>query len=222
MVELDSLIQKFKFKFKARLVNQLLQYTELKLFLILLCIGVATEFRSKKIPRKRPRTVSVIPRKKVLIPRFTEESIPKLGTEGNGMKYKKSCSSKQHVFFRDMLRNGNPRVFFCSRNGIPSCFLFRELVRNRIPSVCFYFCSTQRNSDLFSLLRNGSERNSTSLLLFLFHGTELQAFFFSAERFGTEFQEFYVRGTAGIPLEQTNCSVYSVFPGIMFSRKLPL
>jgi hypothetical protein len=44
-------------------------------------------FRSEKIPRNRPGMVSVIPRKKVLIPRgilrFTEESIPKFGTEWN-------------------------------------------------------------------------------------------------------------------------------------------
>jgi hypothetical protein len=52
-------------------------------------IVLATEFRSEKIPRNRLGTVSVIPRKKCsfrVIPRFTEESIPRLGTEENGMK----------------------------------------------------------------------------------------------------------------------------------------
>ncbi len=44
---------------------------------------------------------------------------------------------------------------------------------------------TERNSELFSLPRNSSERNSESFLLFLF------------------------RGTAGIPSEITICSVYS-------------
>ena len=34
-----------------------------------------------------------------------------------------------------------------------SCFLFRGTVRNGIPRVCFYFCSTERNSELFSLPR---------------------------------------------------------------------
>ncbi len=60
-------------------------------------------------------------------------------------------------------------------------------------------------------------------------------FFSSAERFRTEFPEFSVprngsernsesflfRGTAGIPPELTKCSVYSVFRGIIFCRKLP-
>ena len=49
-------------------------------------LGLGTEFRSEKIPRNKLGTASVIPRKKLLIPRFTEESIQKLGTEGNGMK----------------------------------------------------------------------------------------------------------------------------------------
>jgi hypothetical protein len=93
-------------------------------------------------------------------------------------------------FIRDMLRN-----------GIPSCCLFRRMVRNRIPSVCWQFFSRERNSELFSLPRNGSERNSERLLLILFHGTEFRAFFSSAERFWTEFREFSVlrnsRSSAG-------------------------
>jgi hypothetical protein len=48
------------------------------------------------------------------------------------------------------------------RNGIPSYFLFQGRVRNGIPRVCFYFCSKERNSELFSLPRKGSERNSVS------------------------------------------------------------
>jgi hypothetical protein len=59
----------------------------------------------------------------------------------------------------------------------------------------------ERNSELFSLLWNGSEWNSESLLLFLFHGTEFRAFLSSAERFGTEVREFSVprnsRNSAG-------------------------
>ncbi len=49
-------------------------------------VRLAKEFRSATIPRNRVGKVSVIPRKKVLIPRFTEESIPKLGMERNHMK----------------------------------------------------------------------------------------------------------------------------------------
>ncbi len=62
-------------------------------------IGLAAEFSFEKILRNRLGMVSVIPRKEVLIPRFTEESIPKLGTERNEMKkliLEKSCSSEQN------------------------------------------------------------------------------------------------------------------------------
>jgi hypothetical protein len=73
---------------------------------------------------------------------------------------------------------------------VPSCFLFRGMVRNGIPRVCFYFCSTERNSELFPLLLKGLEGNSESLLLFQFHGTEFRVVFSSAEGFGREFREF--------------------------------
>ncbi len=81
-------------------------------------------------------------------------------------------------------------------------------------------------------LRNDSEQNSESLLLFLFHRTEFQVVFSSAEWFRTEFHVFasifvlwyripsiflpcrmvrngiprvlLFRGTVGIPLEQSN------------------
>jgi hypothetical protein len=63
------------------------------------------------------------------------------------------------LFCSGMVRNGIPRILV-PRNGIPSCVLFRRRVRNRITGVCFYFCSTERNTELFSLPRKGSERNS--------------------------------------------------------------
>ncbi len=72
-----------------------------------------------------------------------------------------------------------------SRNGIPSCFLFCWRVRKGIPRVCSYFCSTERNSELFSLPLKSSERNSESFLFC---------------------------GTAGNLSEITICSIYSVFP----------
>ncbi len=111
---------------------------------------------------------------------------------------------------------------FCStRNEIRRGFLFRGMVRNGILRVCFYFCSTERNSALFSLPRKGSERNSVSMLQFLFHGTEFRVVFYSSEGFGTEFREFLFRGTAGIPSERTICSVNSVFRGIIFLSEIP-
>ncbi len=57
-------------------------------------VGLGTEFRSEKIPRNRLGTVSVIPRKKVLIPRHSEfrgrgHSEARNGTERNGIPRKK-------------------------------------------------------------------------------------------------------------------------------------
>jgi hypothetical protein len=51
-------------------------------------VGLGTEFRSEKIPRNRLGTFSVIPRKKVLIPRHSEfrgraDSEARNGTERN-------------------------------------------------------------------------------------------------------------------------------------------
>jgi hypothetical protein len=129
------------------------------------------------------------------------------------------------------------------------------MLRNEIPRVCYYFCSTEQNSEFVSLLRNGLEQNSKCLFLFwfhfgsihgtefrvvfssakwlrtevrefasiysMFHGTEFRAFFSSAEWFATDSESFLFRGLAGNPPEQTNCSVYSLFRGVIFCRKLP-
>jgi hypothetical protein len=83
---------------------------------------------------------------------------------------------------------------FVPRNRIPSCFFFRGRVRSQILRVCFHFCSTEQNSEFFSIPRKGSERN---------------------------FERFLFRGTAGIPSEMIICSVYSVFHRIIFCRKFP-
>jgi hypothetical protein len=53
------------------------------------------------------------------------------------------------------------RVISSSTEGFGTEFRdFRRMVRNRIMGVCFYFCSTEWNSELFPLPRKGSERNS--------------------------------------------------------------
>ena len=58
---------------------------------------------------------------------------------------------------------------------------------------------TERNSELCSLPQKGSEQNNGNLLLFLFHGTVFRVVFSSAEGFGTEFRDFLFRETTGIP-----------------------
>jgi hypothetical protein len=192
---------------------------------------LGTEFRSEKIPRNRLGTVSVIPRKKALIPRHSDfrgraNSEARNGTERNGIPRKKLVHETEPLFgtcieggrvklctnvvkytlkLGKVLRKSSkitsqndlsllqkssirlPRfvllVVFSSTewfssaewfetefrefasisvswNGIPSCVLFRRRVRNKIMGVCFYFCSTERYSKLFSLPRKGLERNS--------------------------------------------------------------
>ncbi len=90
--------------------------------------------------------------------------------------------------------NGMKKISF-TKNPAPANTMFSsETASERNSESYFYFCSTEPNSELISLSRNGSEQNSESFLF---------------------------RGTAGIPPEQTICSVYSVFRGIIFCRKLP-
>ncbi len=73
-----------------------------------------------------------------------------------------------HLF---LMHERNSELFFLPRNtpeqklnGILSCFLFREMLRNKISKGCFYYCSTARDSEHFSLPRKGSEGNSQSFL----------------------------------------------------------
>ncbi len=127
------------------------------------------------------------------------------------------------VFVREILLNGILIVcfstsIFAPRNGIPSCFFFHGMVRNRITSVCFYFCSMERNSELFSLLWNGSEWNPR--VCFYFCSTVQNSEHFSPLQKGLEqnSESFLFRGAAGIPPEQINCSLYSVFRWIFLSE----
>jgi hypothetical protein len=110
---------------------------------------------------------------------------------------------------------------FCCTERNSELRLFRGMVLNRIPRICFYFSSTERNSALFSLPQKGSEQNYGSLFLYLVHGTEFRGVFSSPEGFGTEFRDFLFHGTTGIPSEITICSVYSVFRGIIFLSEIP-
>jgi hypothetical protein len=65
-------------------------------------LGLGTEFRSEKIPRNRLGTVSVIPRKKALIPRHSEfrgraNSEARNGTEWNSTEKNYFTITKQNL-----------------------------------------------------------------------------------------------------------------------------
>ncbi len=117
---------------------------------------MGTEFRSEKIPRNRLGTVSESSFRG--IPSSAEEPIPKLGTEQNRTEFLHSLHS---------LSDQSDYLYITL-----SSFLFRGMVRNEIPRVCFYFCSMERNSELFSLPLKGLEKNSETLIPFWFHGKE--------------------------------------------------
>ncbi len=72
----------------------------------------------------------------------------------------------------------------------PTCCTSTEWFERAFREFIFIFCCTERISELCSLPRNGSERNSKKLHLFWFHGTEFRVVFSSAEGFGTELWEF--------------------------------
>jgi hypothetical protein len=61
-----------------------------------LYLGLGTEFRSEKIPRNRLGTVSVIPRKKVLIPRHSEFRGRANSEARNGREFRSSHSATYH------------------------------------------------------------------------------------------------------------------------------
>ncbi len=90
-------------------------------------LGLGKQFRYEKILRNRLGTVSVIPRKKVLISRSTEESISKLRTQlrelsnyaiktvlqNSQNKLTKWCVRTSKVVFSDTI--------FDAQNAVPEC-----------------------------------------------------------------------------------------------------
>jgi hypothetical protein len=91
--------------------------------------------------------------------------------------------------------------------------------QNGIPRVCFYFCSKKRNSKLFSLPHFRTEFREFAFIFVPQYTIPSIFLLCGMVRNGSE--GFLFRGTAGIPPEQTNCSIYSVYRGKFFCRKLP-
>jgi hypothetical protein len=140
-------------------------------------LGLGTEFRSEKILRNILGTVTVLPRKKVLIPRHFEFSRRANSEARNGKKFLKKLSSMEQskywtkwLLTRVVETNSyglymNSQFEYCQRLPLPwfvvSCFLFRGMVWN---------------SEIF--------------LLFPFYGREFRGDFSTSEGFGREFREF--------------------------------
>ncbi len=114
-----------------------------------------------------------------ILPRFVRH-----GTEFRVVSLPRNGSKRNSdSLFLFLFHRTESRVVFSSEEGFGT--EFREHAS---------ICSTERNSELFSHLRKGSERNSESFLF---------------------------RGTTGIPSEMIICSVYSVFRGIIFLSEIP-
>jgi hypothetical protein len=110
---------------------------------------------------------------------------------------------------------------FLSKNGILRVFASIFFHGTKFRAI---FSSAERfgmEFREFSVPRNGSERNSESLLLFLFHGTEFRAFLSSAEQFGMESREFSVPRNSQNFVGTNQLSVYSDFRRIIFLSEIP-
>ncbi len=134
-------------------------------------LGLTKEFRSKK--------------------KFHRKDSEQFLYSAEESAHSEAFRGPRKIQFRSSERNGSMLKKLVLRNSQYNLTKWsRQMFRNGIPRVCFYFSSKERNSELFFLPRNGSERNSESLLQFLLHGTKFRLIFSSAERFGMEFQEF--------------------------------
>ena len=122
-------------------------------------LGLGTEFHSEKIPQNRLGTVSVIPQKKVLIPRYSEFRGRANSEARNGTEFREIMKFKGKVYILNKIsfKQGGGNQFLRPLQEL-SIWVLSE-------TAAAAFCS-----ELFSLMRNGSERNSENLHLFWFHG----------------------------------------------------
>jgi hypothetical protein len=128
------------------------------------------------------------------IPSSAEELILKLGTEQNGTESRKKIKFYGTCTASMNKSGSNRRPHPCT-----GCLITITLRKHAkylsndfsVPQKSlFWHYFWNFGSEQVSLPRNGSERNSDSLLLYLFHGTEFRDIFSSAEGFGREFWEY--------------------------------
>ncbi len=191
--------------------------------------------------RNRLETVSVIPWKKVLNPTsesfrgpWRVNPIAWNGIERNGIMrkisltkppkklnkticpYRKNSLFWHYIFhfwlpcFEKMIQNKKIPVPTNTQSW--ERVIFREMLRNKITKVCFYFCYTEWNSELFSLLRIGSEWSSESLL-------PLCSRVRNSKHFSLLRNDSERNSEVFCLAEQNICFVCSVFCGIIFCGK---
>jgi hypothetical protein len=121
--------------------------------------------------------VSIISWKQVLILRHSEfrgRAVSEAQNETERNSAKKLSFTEQSKYRTKLLLT---RVMETNSYGLYKNSQFEFCQR-----VCLYFCSTERISELFSLLLQGSEGNSESLLLILVHGMVFPVIFLFRER----------------------------------------
>ncbi len=135
---------------------------------MLVLLGLGTEFRSEKIPRNRLGMISVIPRKKVLIPRHSE-------FRGRGNSEARNGTE----------RNGIPRKNKVLRNSHRTASMI-TLTSNTIIEIlgCRVLCWAGFSSAEWF----GTEFRQFAFIFFPRNG--IPSFFSSAEGFGREFWEY--------------------------------
>ncbi len=208
-------------------------------------LGLGTEFCSEKfsgIDSDRFLLFRVLKCSLRGIPRSVEENQLRSSEQNGIMRKKLVLQNSQNNLTQWIVRTSKvvfsdtiSRIFGCrfekviknesflfQQTELRACFLPWNAL-GQIPKVCYYFCSMERSSELFSLSRNRLEQNSESLLVFLlrFWYGILSIFLFSRtpER---NSESFLFRGTARIPSEMIICFIYSTVRGIIFfCRKFP-
>jgi hypothetical protein len=123
---------------------QILQALFLKIFCFpldsTLMLGLATEFRSKKIPRNRLGTASVISRKKLLISRHSEVYGRGYSEARNGRKWHETANRIDSIISSETCFGMEFRVVVSSTVWFGTEFQVLAYIftpRNGIQSVCF-------------------------------------------------------------------------------------
>jgi hypothetical protein len=155
-------------------------------------VGLGTEFRSEKIPRNRLGMISVIPRKKVLIPKHSEfrgkaNSEARNGTERNGIPRKNEVLRNLHrthglYDFSDIEPGSNWRPHPCKGCMVNTTLSNSKMISPYLKSRLFwhYYWNFGLPSFVFSrFLFRGMVRKGIPTVCFHIFSTERNSELFS-------------------------------------------